>query len=78
MDPAELAWLLERGPGHGIPPIAALQVLSRLLDRAELQAMERQQIEALLSQLDIVIGGCERIRWGQEGVAGCRHVWQAS
>ena len=46
------------------------------LDRAyaSLHPMERQQLEALLSQCDIVIGGCERImrqpipqpwnRWG--------------
>jgi hypothetical protein len=37
-------------------------VLSRLLDGAGLEVIERQQLEALLSQLDVVIGGCERIR----------------
>lgn len=61
LHPAELQWLKARA-GQGIPPIAALQVLSRLLDRAGLHAMERQQVEGLLSQLDVVIGGCERIR----------------
>ncbi|KAL4448048.1 hypothetical protein ABPG75_005267 [Micractinium tetrahymenae] len=58
--PAELDYLRARLKG-GIPPIAALQVMSRLLDQARLPDMERQQLENLLNQVDIVIGGCERI-----------------
>ncbi|EFN57633.1 hypothetical protein CHLNCDRAFT_11790, partial [Chlorella variabilis] len=73
LHPAELQWLKARA-GQGIPPIAALQVLSRLLDRAGLHAMERQQVEGLLSQLDVVIGGCERIRAQPIPYAWNRHT----
>ncbi|PSC75297.1 UPF0187, chloroplastic [Micractinium conductrix] len=57
--PGELEWLV----GRPSPPIAALQVLSALLDRAEppLTDIQRQQLEAQLSHLDTVVGGCERI-----------------
>ncbi|KAI7838066.1 hypothetical protein COHA_008149 [Chlorella ohadii] len=55
---AELEWLKARGS----PPIAVLQVLSSLLDRAQgLSDIERQQLEALISHCDVITGGCERI-----------------
>ncbi|KAL4859746.1 hypothetical protein ACK3TF_000036 [Chlorella vulgaris] len=62
MHPGELRWLLERGEGRSNPAVAALQVLSRLLDRADLPVIERQQIEMLLSHCDVVVGASERIR----------------
>jgi predicted membrane chloride channel (bestrophin family) len=62
MHPGELRWLLERGEGRSNPAVAALQVLSRLLDRAGLPVIERQQIEMLLSHCDVVVGASERIR----------------
>ncbi|KAL4444930.1 hypothetical protein ABPG77_003980 [Micractinium sp. CCAP 211/92] len=58
--PAELDYLRTRLKG-GIPPIAVLQIMSRLLDQAQLADMERQQLEHLLNQFDIIIGGNERI-----------------
>ncbi|PRW20866.1 UPF0187 chloroplastic [Chlorella sorokiniana] len=55
---AELEWLRKRGS----PPIAALQVLSSLLNQATgLSDIERQQIEALINHCDTITGGCERI-----------------
>lgn len=44
------------------PPLERPQVLSSLLSRADLLCpFERQQIEALVSHLDVVVGGCERM-----------------
>jgi hypothetical protein len=55
-----------------------LQVLSALLDRAQLSDIQRQQLEAQLSHFDTIIGGCERIlrqaiprAWNRWVLPGC-------